>query len=73
LTKDLTGINVPPIVTAVDRSVRQWIEETGKRRVDCCALSYCDVREVAVAACPAIVLCKMYHPSKTVKPNRGNA
>ena len=26
LTKDLLGINVPPIVTAVDRSVRQWIE-----------------------------------------------
>jgi cytochrome b561 len=26
LTKDLLGIEVPPIVTAVDRSVRQWIE-----------------------------------------------
>ena len=25
---DLLGINVPPIVTAVDRSVRQWIEES---------------------------------------------
>src|SRR3977135_4108301 len=28
MTKDLLGINVPPIVTAVDRSVRQWIEES---------------------------------------------
>jgi cytochrome b561 len=26
MTKDLLGINVPPIVTAVDRPVRQWIE-----------------------------------------------
>ena len=26
LTKDLFGIEVPPIVTVVDRSVRQWIE-----------------------------------------------
>jgi cytochrome b561 len=26
ITKDLFGINVPPIVTTVDRSVRQWIE-----------------------------------------------
>jgi cytochrome b561 len=28
MTKDLLGIDVPPIVTAVDRSVRQWIEES---------------------------------------------
>jgi cytochrome b561 len=28
MTEDLFGINVPPIVTAVDRSVRQWIEES---------------------------------------------
>jgi cytochrome b561 len=28
MTKDLLGIEVPPIVTAVDRSVRQWIEES---------------------------------------------
>ena len=27
MTKDLLGIDVPPIVTAVDRSVREWIEE----------------------------------------------
>ena len=26
MTKDLFGIDVPPIVTTVDRSVRQWIE-----------------------------------------------
>jgi cytochrome b561 len=26
MTKDLLGLNVPPIVTTVDRSVRQWIE-----------------------------------------------
>jgi cytochrome b561 len=26
LTKDLFGIDVPPLVTTVDRSVRQWIE-----------------------------------------------
>jgi cytochrome b561 len=26
MTRDLFGINVPPIVTTVDRSVRQWIE-----------------------------------------------
>jgi cytochrome b561 len=28
MTKDLLGIDVPPIVTAVDRSVRQWIEQS---------------------------------------------
>src|SRR5262249_47174588 len=28
MTKDLFGIDVPPLVTAVDRSVRQWIEES---------------------------------------------
>ena len=28
MTKDLFGIDVPPFVTAVDRSTRQWIEET---------------------------------------------
>jgi cytochrome b561 len=28
MTNDLLGIDVPPIVTAVDRSVRQWIEES---------------------------------------------
>ena len=28
MTKDLLGIDVPPLVTAVDRSVRQWIEES---------------------------------------------
>jgi cytochrome b561 len=28
MTKDLLGIDVPPIVTTVDRSVRQWIEES---------------------------------------------
>lgn len=26
MTKDLFGIEVPPIVTTVDRSIRQWIE-----------------------------------------------
>jgi cytochrome b561 len=26
MTKDVFGFNVPPLVTAVDRSVRQWIE-----------------------------------------------
>jgi cytochrome b561 len=26
ITKDLVGVDVPPIVTTVDRSVRQWIE-----------------------------------------------
>ena len=26
MTKDVFGIDVPPIVTAVDRSTRQWIE-----------------------------------------------
>jgi cytochrome b561 len=26
MTKDVFGLNVPPLVTAVDRSVRQWIE-----------------------------------------------
>jgi cytochrome b561 len=26
MTKDLFGIDVPPLVTTVDRSVRQWIE-----------------------------------------------
>jgi cytochrome b561 len=28
MTKDLFGIDVPPIVTLVDRSVRQWVEES---------------------------------------------
>ena len=28
MTKDLLGIDVPPLVTTVDRSVRQWIEES---------------------------------------------
>jgi cytochrome b561 len=28
MTKDLFGIDVPPIVTTVDRSVRQWLEES---------------------------------------------
>jgi cytochrome b561 len=28
ITKDLLGLDVPPIVTTVDRSVRQWIEES---------------------------------------------
>ena len=28
MTKDLLGVDVPPIVTTVDRSVRQWIEES---------------------------------------------
>ena len=28
MTKDLLEIDVPPLVTAVDRSVRQWIEES---------------------------------------------
>jgi cytochrome b561 len=28
MTKDLLGLNVPPIVTAVDRPVRQWIEQS---------------------------------------------
>ena len=28
MTKDLLGIDVPPLATAVDRSVRQWIEES---------------------------------------------
>ena len=28
MTKDLLGIDVPPIVTTVDRSLRQWIEES---------------------------------------------
>jgi cytochrome b561 len=28
MTKDLFGIDVPPIVTSVDRSVRQWVEES---------------------------------------------
>ena len=27
MTKDLLGINVPPIITALERSTRQWIEE----------------------------------------------
>ena len=26
MTKDLLGLDVPPLVTTVDRSVRQWIE-----------------------------------------------
>ena len=30
MTKDVFGINVPPIVTTVDRAVRQWIEESHK-------------------------------------------
>ena len=28
MTKDLLGVDVPAIVTTVDRSVRQWIEES---------------------------------------------
>jgi len=28
MTKDVFGIDVPPIVTTVDRAVRQWIEES---------------------------------------------
>jgi cytochrome b561 len=28
MTQDLLGINMPPIVTTVDRSVRQWIEQS---------------------------------------------
>ena len=28
MTKDVFGINIPPIVTTVDRPVRQWIEES---------------------------------------------
>jgi cytochrome b561 len=28
MTRDLLGINVPAIVTAVDRSTRQWIEQS---------------------------------------------
>jgi cytochrome b561 len=28
MTKDLLGVDVPPIVTTVDRAVRQWIEES---------------------------------------------
>ena len=28
MTQDLLGINVPPIVTTVDRSIRQWIEQS---------------------------------------------
>jgi cytochrome b561 len=28
ITQDLLGIDVPPIITTVDRSVRQWIEES---------------------------------------------
>jgi cytochrome b561 len=28
MTKDVFGIDVPPIVTVVDRSVRQWFEES---------------------------------------------
>jgi cytochrome b561 len=28
MTQDLLGIDVPPIVTTVDRSVRQWIEQS---------------------------------------------
>src|SRR5262249_54233945 len=28
MTKDLLGVDVPPLVTAVDRSVRRWIEES---------------------------------------------
>jgi cytochrome b561 len=28
MTKDVFGLNVPPLLTMVDRSVRQWIEET---------------------------------------------
>jgi len=28
MTQDLLGIGVPPIVTTVDRSVRQWIEQS---------------------------------------------
>jgi cytochrome b561 len=28
MTKDLLGIDVPPLITTVDRSVRQWIEES---------------------------------------------
>jgi cytochrome b561 len=28
MTKDLFGINVPALVTVVDRSVRQWLEES---------------------------------------------
>jgi cytochrome b561 len=30
MTKDVFGIDVPPIVTSVDRSVRQWLEESHK-------------------------------------------
>ena len=30
MTKDVFGIDVPPLVTTVDRSVRQWIEESHK-------------------------------------------
>ena len=28
MTKDLLGIDFPPIVTQVDRSLRQWLEES---------------------------------------------
>ena len=28
MTKDVFGIDIPPIVTTVDRPVRQWIEES---------------------------------------------
>jgi cytochrome b561 len=30
MTKDVFGIDVPPIVTTVDRSVRGWFEESHK-------------------------------------------
>lgn len=30
MTKDVFGIDVPPLVTTVDRSVRQWLEESHK-------------------------------------------
>ncbi|HEY1362853.1 MAG TPA: cytochrome b/b6 domain-containing protein [Xanthobacteraceae bacterium] len=30
MTKDLLGIDVPPLVTAVERGMRQWIEESHK-------------------------------------------
>jgi cytochrome b561 len=30
MTKDVFGIDVPPLVTMVDRSVRGWIEESHK-------------------------------------------
>jgi cytochrome b561 len=30
ITKDVFGIQVPPLITTVDRSVRQWIEGSHK-------------------------------------------